>query len=172
MVKATLHLVALDPSVVAVAGNTVLAGQLLVERCAGQGLADQHTLGGQASDVGGLVTSHTLFRMHAGKGHVAGKAIGVDVLVSGNQLARPHHQVRVHEARYRQHRQIDGQNDFEGAAHTQPQNKKMLTIWPSASTANTMKIGICTLRHCTMVLSATASQKTACSTSGLERPRN
>ena len=42
----------------------------------------------------------------------------------------------------------------------------------AASTANTTKIGMCTLRHCVMASSITASQNRLCSTSGLDRPRN
>ncbi len=92
--------------------------------------------------------------------------------VAGNQLARPDHQVRIDESQNRQHDQVGGQDDLDDAAHIQPQNRKMLMMWPSDSTAKTMKIGICTLRHLVMASSVTASQNTACSTSAFDRPRN
>jgi len=172
MFEMTLHPEALHAGVIAVAGRALLAVQLLMERHAGERLADGQTGAGQAADLFRFMAHRTAPGVRPGKGRVAGKAVGFQGLVPGDQFARPHHQIRIDKHQHRQGDQIDGQDDLQDSAHTQPQNKKTLMMWPRASTANTMKIGMCTLRQRVMASRVTASQNTACSTSGRDRPRN
>lgn len=73
---------------------------------------------------------------------MAGEAVRLQLFMAGDQLARPDHQVRIDESQNRNRDQIGCKDEFEYPAHAQPQNKKMLTMWPSASTAKTMKIGM------------------------------
>lgn len=58
---------------------------------------------------------------------MTGKAVGFQLLVTRNQLARPHHQVWIHEYQYRQDNQIGGEKKLENSAHAQPQKRKTLT---------------------------------------------
>lgn len=40
---------------------------------------------------------------------MAGKAVGLQLLVTGNQLARTNHKMRINEYQYRQGKQIGGE---------------------------------------------------------------
>ena len=153
--------VALHAGVVAMADQAIPAGQLLVERHLGQRTGDGQAGRGQAPDLGWLVAGDAALRLGAAQGRVAGEAIRLQLLVAGNQLAGTHHQVGIDEGQHRQGDQVDGQDDLDDAAHIQPQNRKMLTMWPRDNTANTTKIGIWMRRHWVMASRVTASQNTA-----------
>ena len=78
---------------------------------------------------------------------MAGKAIGVQFLVTGYDLARADHEVWIGERQHGQYHQVHNQNDLQQPTHFHPQNRKMLTMCPSPNTAKTMKMGMCTLRQ-------------------------
>ena len=73
---------------------------------------------------------------------MTGKTVGFQRLVAGNQFAWPDRQIRIDEHQSRHRDQVEGQNDFDDLAHRQPQNRKMLMMCPSDSTAKMTKIGI------------------------------
>ena len=172
MIETPLLAKALHAGMITMARDAVLTDELLVKRDRRQRFSDRQAGRCQATDISWLVTARAALGTDTPERRVTGKAIGVQLPVARNQLAWPDHQMRIDESQYRQHDQIGRQEDLDDAAHTQPQNRKVLMIWPSASTAKTMKIGICTFRHWFMVSSVTASQNTACSASCRDRPRS
>lgn len=157
---------------ITMASDAVLSGEFLVEGGRGERLGDRQADGCQATDISRFVTADTQLGAGSQEGRVTGKAIGFQLLVTGNQLAWCDHQLRIDESQNRQRDQIGRQNDLDDTAHIQPQNRKMLMMWPSAKVAKTMNIGMCTFRHWVIASSATASQNTACSASDRDRPRS
>lgn len=59
---------------------------------------------------------------------MTGEAIPFEVLVADDQLAGSHHQVWIDEGEDRQSDQVGGQDVFDGAVHSQPQNRKILMM--------------------------------------------
>jgi hypothetical protein len=86
MVEASLLAEAFHAGVVAVAGDAVLADQLLVERRRGQRLGDRLPGGRQAAHVGRLVAGDAARRRGAGEGRMAGEAVRFE-LAGGRESA-------------------------------------------------------------------------------------
>jgi hypothetical protein len=128
MVEAPLLAEALHAGVVAVAGDAILADQLLVEGCRGQRLGDRLAGRRQAPHIGRLVAGDATRRGGTGEGRMAGEAVRIELLVAGNQLAGTHHQLRKDEGQHRQYDQVAGDDELEGPAHDQLQNRKMLMM--------------------------------------------
>lgn len=128
MIEMLLRPETLHACVVAMAGHAVLVDQLLVERRRGERLGDGFACCRQMADLGRLMAGNTALRRRSEERRMAGEAVRLQLLVAGDQLARPDHQVRINESQNRNHDQIGGQNKFEDAAHTQPQNKKILMM--------------------------------------------
>ena len=117
-----------DAGMVAVAGDAILAEQLLVKsnlRLAGE---DGFALGGADADVGHLVAYGAFFRRRAEQKVVAGQAIRFAGAMAVDQLAWADQQVRKGEGQSRERQQVEQKNDFDGPAHFHSQNRKMLTI--------------------------------------------
>src|SRR3990167_7571379 len=163
---------ALHAGVVAVTGHAIRADELLVKRRLRQRFVDGQAHGGEFADVLRLVAGGAGLWFGPRERGGAGKTVGFQLGMTGDQLAGAHHQVGIDERQNGQHGQIDGQDPLQCAAPAQPQNRKMLRMWPSARTAKTMKIGMWTLRHLAMASSVTASQNTARSMSSLDMPRS
>ena len=128
MVKVAFQVVAFHASMVTVASHAILADQLLMKRSGRERFENLCALGGQTADIGGLMAARAFCRRHPGERSMAGKAIGLELLVPRNELARADHQIRIGKGQPGQDHQVDGQDYFEGPAHIQPQNKKMLKI--------------------------------------------
>ena len=63
----------------------------------------------------------------AGERRMAGKAITFQVLMANDQFPGTDHQVGVNQGEERQHDQIGGQHECDGAVHRQLQNRKIPT---------------------------------------------
>ena len=59
---------------------------------------------------------------------MTGKAISIQLLVAGNKLAWPDHQLWIDEDQGCKCDQVEGQNGLEYSAHDHPHNRKMLKI--------------------------------------------
>lgn len=127
MVKVPLLTKTPNPSMIAMAGHTFLTAQLLVKRHCGQRFDNGKTRGRQAPNFIRLVASLASRLIGPKQRRMAGKTIGFQILVAGNQLPGSDHQVRVNKYQHHDDNQIDGEKELEDSAHDQPQNRKMLT---------------------------------------------
>ena len=116
------------PSMIAMAGDTVRADEFLVERCRSQGFLDWQTCSGEFSYLLRLVTADAALLCGTGEGGMTGKTVRFQFCMAGNQLAGANHQVGIDESQNGQHYQVGGKDPLQRAAHTQPQNKKMLMM--------------------------------------------
>jgi hypothetical protein len=137
VVKLALPGKALHPCMVAVASHTVLADQLLM-KCRFDWLDERDTFRGLNTDVSWLMATGAFFGTGAAQRGVAGETIAFKRFVPGDQMPRSHHQVRVNEHQHCQSSQITGQDELDDFAHTQPQNRNTLMMWPKAITVKTM----------------------------------
>lgn len=128
VVEMALQAEASDAGVITMAFDTFLGNQFLVKRHGGQRFGDGKAGRRQAPDLLWFVAGQATSGICAQKRRVAGKAVGFQLLVARNQLARAHHQVWIDEYQYRQGNQIDGEKELENFAHAQPQNMKTLTM--------------------------------------------
>ena len=161
----------LHPLVVAVAGDAVLLDQVLVEGDELLLVADGHALGGDQSDVRGLVTLGAELRTAAPEGAVAGEAVRLQGAVGLHELAGGDHQVRQEDSQEQQHDQVRADDVSDGfLVHCHCQKRKMLRMCASPRTAKARVMGKCTARHCFIMSRVTASQKTSRSTASPASP--
>ncbi len=128
MVESSGLAIALHPGVIAMAGHAVILDELLVEGCRCQGVGDGLRRRGQATNVRWLVTGHTALCRGPHEGSMTGEAVPFQILVADDQLAGSYHQIRIGEGEDRQNDQVGCQYDFDGTVHSQPQNRKILTM--------------------------------------------
>ena len=119
---------ALHTGMVTVAGNAILAFQLLVEGCRRQRLLNGFAQGSQAADVFRFVTVNATPGIGTGEGCVTGETIRLKTGMTRNQFARPDHQVRIDEGQDGEDDQVRREDPLDRPIHTQPQKRKMLMM--------------------------------------------
>jgi hypothetical protein len=110
MIETTLLHKAHHPSMIVVAGYTVLAIQLLVKQGGREWLCDGLSCRQQTTDIGNFMAGSTTLGGDPFKGNVAGKTIGIQLLMTWNQFPWSNHQLRVDENQNRNHDQVGGKD--------------------------------------------------------------
>lgn len=127
---------------IGVARHAVLRRQALMKRpdC---GRTRQGGARGLAqSDICDRVARDASLRHRAAEGRMAGETVRFETCVRGDERSGSDHEVRVKKSQHGKPDEV-GRDDEENPAslHFHPQNRKMLTIWPTARTAKARAIG-------------------------------
>ncbi len=101
VIEAALSAPALHSGMIAMTSDAILFTQLLMKRHVGQRLVDRLALRCQLADVFCFVAVDAARWAGADKRGMAGEAVAFQFIVTGDQLARRDHQVRVSEGQCR-----------------------------------------------------------------------
>ena len=142
------------PFVVAVAGEAIGIFEFTVKQGIFLVFCSLVAVQGVHPNFVGLMAADTLFGIDTPEGCMAGKAIVLEILVAGNQLAGVKHQVRVLKRGCHNSQNYQGDQDLLHRL-----NITMVMIWMSESTISSKVMGIWTLRQVRMMSTVMESKK-------------